>query len=51
MGDQWKDQDVRDGESEQVRSRAMDEDVDEFDEITEDQDDEEDIDDQDDSSF
>ena len=45
MGDQWKDQDVRDSGSEQVRSRAMDEDVDEFDEVTEDQDDEEDIDD------
>jgi hypothetical protein len=45
MGDQWKDQDVRDSESGQVRSRVMDEDVDEFDEVTEDQDDEEGIDD------
>ena len=45
MGDQWKDQGVRDSESEQVRSRAMDEDVDEFDEVTEDQD-EEDLDDE-----
>jgi hypothetical protein len=51
MGDQWKDQDVRDSESEQVRGRAVNEDVDEFDEVTEDQDDEEDVDDQDDSTF
>jgi hypothetical protein len=53
MGDQWKDQDVRDSESEQVRSRAMNEgeDVDEFDDVTEDQDDEEDADDEGDSTF
>ena len=50
MGDQWKDEDVRSSDSEEIRGRAVNEDVDEFDEVTEDQD-EEDVDDEEDSTF
>ena len=49
MGDQFEDQDVRDSESEEVRGRAVNEDVN-VDDVTDDQD-EEDIDDEEDSTF
>ena len=51
MADQMKDQGTSETGSEQVRSRVVNDDVDEFDEVTEDQDDEEDVDDEEDSTF
>ena len=51
MADQMKDQGTSDTKSEDVRSRAVNDEVDEFDEVTEDQDDEEDVDDEEDSTF
>jgi hypothetical protein len=50
MADQLKDQGVRDSDSEEIRSRAVNEDVDEFEEVGDDED-EEDLDDEESSTF